>query len=259
MHTYVSASRFRIPRREFLRLGSAAAVGLAATGLSADIAAGITVPMPLLSAGFCSEMPEEIGSGDACRVVAADRLRAAERHLAATGARITVHQFRRAAAHRDLPLELSLRAYYPSFDPATGAKTPVIAWVWRGSAHRQFSSNRTAFTVPVDAGDALHLGIDRTIETAPRISILRRMSGALATRRDERAEIAAFAPRGGADGLPLRRGTWLLAIRESDADAAPSWSSLHLARSGNDFALRTFGGGEPAFSYLIISIDAAKA
>src|SRR5687768_17978340 len=47
------------------------------------------------------------------------------------------------------------------------------------------------------------------------------------------------------NGMPLRRGTYFLAVRESNADAAPSWSSLHVARTEKGLALRTFAGGEP--------------
>ena len=256
MRTQVSdASRFQIPRREFLRLGSTAAVGVAATSLSGG---SITAPMPLLSIGFCEQTLDEIAAGDARCVVAAQRLGSADRQLAANGVMVTVHGFQRAAAHDAQPLAISLRAYYPSVDPATGAKTPFIAWVWGGNARHHIASNRTAFTVPVANGDALHLGIDRTIEVAAQSTILRRLTGVGAKRRDDRAEIAAFAPRGGSDALPLRRGTWFLAVRESDGDAAPSWSSLHAIRAGNELILRDIAGGEPNFSYLVISTDAAK-
>lgn len=214
--------------------------------------------MPLLSVGFCNETLDQIGETDVRAVVAAERLTKADRRLTENGARITVHQFRRAATHRTQPLDVTLRAFYPALDPATGGKTPFIAWVWRGKERAAFSSHRTAFTVPVDAGDSLHLGVDRMIET-PQPSLLRRLTRTIANRRDERAEVAAFDSRSGSNGVPLRSGTYFLAVRESNSDAAPSWSSLRVARTANGLALRTFAGGEPPFSYLVISIDAAKA
>jgi hypothetical protein len=247
-------SCFQIPRRDFLRLGSVAAAGLAATGLSPDVMAGIALPMPLLSIGFCAETLEEIGADEVRPVVAAPRI--GGRVLDAHRAQVTVHEFRRAAAHRAEPLDLALLAYSPSIDPATGSKTPFIAWVWRGKPSLECPNRRTSFVVPVGSGDALHLGVERTLTAPPRTGILRRLAGTF-SGRDERSEIAAFGRTG--EGLALRRGTYFLAVRESADDQAPSWASLHVARGESGAALRTLGGGEPPFSYLVISIDAPKA
>lgn len=212
--------------------------------------------MPLLSVGFCSRTFDELTADDVRRVMPAERLTLADAGIAERGARVTVHGFFRAAAYRNHALELGLRTYYPAIDPATGAKAPVITWAWRGESHRVSSSNRTAFTVPVD--DALHLGVERRIDTPRQNSIIHRLAGLDAPRSDSRAELAELVAHSGVSGMKLRRGTYFLAVRESDADAAPSWSSLRVTRDSAS-ALRTTMGGDAPFSYLVLSIEAVKA
>ncbi len=244
---------FEMKRRDFLILGSAAAVGLAATAAPANVDGG-TESMPLLSIGFCNAIVSELRDDARRSVVSADRLVAADARIASSGARITVHGFHRAATHRSRPLEVAFRTYYPAIDPATNAKTPFFPWVWRSAAQGLTSSNRTSFVVPVDLTDSLVLGVDRIIETPQPVTPLRRMSRFLAGSRNERFGLASLAPRTGANGLKLRRGTYYVAVREDDADAAPSWMSLRPTAGG---ALRTSAGSEPAFSYLVLSIEAA--
>ena len=239
-------SSFHVHRRQFLIAGSVAAAGLAASNLSASVAGRDAVPMPLLSVGFSNRTFEELRSDESRRIVPADRLAVADMQLAQSGARVTVRGFHRGAAHRG-PLHVGLHAYSPAVDPATGAKTPFLAWACRYGAPGAFAGNHNTFVVPADAAGALQFGVDRLSETARGAAPIWRMARLSGTRRDARAEIVALS----ASGIKLRRGTYFIAVRESETDRTPSWMSVRV-RNG---ALETVGGGEPPFSYLVLSVD----
>lgn len=240
-------SLLHVHRRQFLIAGSVAAAGLAASNLSASVASrAAAVPMPLLSVGFSNRTFEELRSDESRRIVPADRLAVADTQLARDGARVTVRGFRRGAAHRG-PLHVGLHAYSPAIDPATGAKTPFLAWACRYDAPGSFASHHTKFFVPADAAGTLQFGVDRLSEAARGAAPIWRMARLSETRRDARGEIVALA----ASGIKLRRGTYFIAVRESETDRAPSWMSVRV-RNG---ALETVGGGEPPFSYLVLSVD----
>jgi hypothetical protein len=244
-----------LQRREFLALGSAAMVGLAATNLHADVLATISTPMPLLSVGFwngnAGDLSVDSETAPYRAVVAAGRLAAADASLVRDGARVTVHGFWRAAANRG-PLGLALRAQYPG---PNGQSFPFTAWSWQRDAR---VSNAARFTIPV--GETLDLAIDRVHRSDPRS--LRARIGLDTTR--ERSETAALSPVSGARGVKLRKGVYFFAIREQDSDAAPSWGSMSVATGASVLdplgpgVLRARGERAP-FSYLVLSVDSARA
>ena len=250
---------FNLRRREFLVMSSAAALGLAATTLQSDVLDSTAAPMPLLSVGFWNGAADDIrGASDKAfrrRVVPADRLVAADASLLQSGARVTIHGFWRSASYRT-PLVLGLRARYPS--PALSTDSPsLIAWSWRPDMR---VSNQVRFDVPVS--DTLDLTVERLharAETPRRLRELFRRSDAA-----PRAEVASMSPEHGARGLKLRRGVYFFAVRENESENLPSWSSYSVLPGAasldpqGDGVLRTSMGNAPSFSYLMLSVDAAR-
>lgn len=247
-----------LQRREFLVLGSAAMVGLAATDLHSDVLTSIAAtPMPLLSVGFWNgnidELRHESERPSYRAVVAADRLVAADSSLVREGARVTVLGFWRGEANRQ-PLSLALNAPYPLGN--SGEKTDYFPWTWSPNAR---VSNTARFDIPV--GDRLDLVIERR-EKAPAGSLRQRLG--LASGPMIRTESAAMSPVTGSRGLKLRRGVYFFAIRENDSERLPSWGSMRVATGAGALepngtgVLRSSGRRAP-FSYLVVSVDSARA
>lgn len=244
-----------LQRREFLALGSAAMVGLAATNLHSDVLATISTPMPLLSVGFWNGTAADLAleSPSYRAVVAADRLAGADASLVRDGARVTVQGFWRAERNRG-PLNLALRAQYPN--AAGGAPLPVIAWTWQPNMR---VSNNVRFTIPV--ADTLDLNIDR-LEKAAGARSLRSRFG-LDPAHTVRSETAALSPVSGSRGIKLRQGVYFFAVREHDSETVPSWSSMRVATGASVLdplgaGVLRFGGQRAPFSYLAVSVDSAR-
>jgi len=73
-----------------------------------------------------------------------------------------------------------------------------------------------------------------------------------------------MSPEHGARGLKLRRGVYFFAVRENESENLPSWSSYSVLPGAasldprGDGVLRTSMGNAPSFSYLMLSVDAAR-
>lgn len=232
---------FTFRRREFLVMGSAAAVGLAATSLKSDTLSDGSTPMPLLSVGYWNGSPDEL-TRDAGRrhlVVPADRLVAGDDSLANETARVTVHGFWRGAAHRE-PLTLGLRAHYAA------SEIPVIAWSWRPGMR---AANQVKLEMPV--GETLDFTLER-MNSQPLPT--RRIADWMGRRKtSSRAELAPMTSRSGAPGIKLRRGVYFFAVREHEGEAIPSWSATSVVSRPD--ALDANGPlANASFSYLMLSI-----
>jgi hypothetical protein len=246
-----------LQRREFLALGSAAMVGLAATDLRSDVLATLSTPMPLLSVGFWNGAAGDLtrdAEGAYRAVVAADRLAAADASLVREGARVTVQGFWRAESNRQ-PLSLALRAEYRDAGP-NGETLPCIVWTWKPDS-RVFHNIR--FDMPV--GETLDLTVERVQQQRAAARSLRSRFG-LASVPAARAETAAMSPVSGTRGLKLRRGVYFFAIRENESESAPSWNAMRVATGASVLdphgpGLLRLRGGRVPFSYLAVSVDAA--
>ena len=257
------SAAFEFGRRDFLVLSAAAAAGLAATNVHSDVLGLTASPMPLLSIGYwngsLAELTAEQDHPSHRRVVDASRLNAADASLARDGARVTIHGFWRAGSERT-PLTLGMRAFYPVLDPATGRNASVIAWTW---SYGSRVHNGAKLEVPI--ADTLDLAFER-IQPAASVAPRRRLFSRSVNL--SRTELASMTPRTGASGVKLRRGVYFVALRESDADRVPSWSSMAVlpgtaaldANGAGALRASTLGGLQPAgFSYLVLSVDSARA
>ena len=245
-----------MPRRKFLVLGSAAVVGAAAADLPAQMvrtALGLDEQwFPLLSVGYLSGSAAELTAPAASlrRLVGADKLRSGDASLADAGARVTVHEFRRAAERASQPVSVGVNALYRVDD----AKVPFLAWTYSATRHTTHDMTKS-FVMPVDAAHPLELTV---ANRAP-------LAGPDAKARDERAvteskerSIASFSVGEGRRSMKLRRGVYFLALRSGAFDRTPDWRSISVQTVDGKPVLveATVAGYQPvSFDYVTVSID----
>lgn len=214
-----------LDRRNFLVLGTAAAATLSSSVLRSDVLR--ETPMPVLSVAYWdghSFSDASRDSGDAS--------------LAEKGARISVLGFSRAEAYRGRTLTLGLRAYYPAIDPATGQNVALHAWRWRSDVT---GVSRPA-PVKVPFEKTLDLGIVRIDSVTPAGQPSRRLSELFA--RPGQQTLVSLKPR---------PGRYYVAVRESDTDNVPSWSTLGVDRASHE--LRGALGSKVPFSYMVLQVE----
>jgi len=247
-------------RRNFLRLSSVAMFGIATTGL-ADGAVqrvkSVFLPerLPLMSIGYAKSLE---GAGE--RMIAADRISSGDRAFAENGVQLRVTGFWRAPQHRGTPMSIAVNVHYPD--------AAVIAWASASRGSVLASGSPTRSTVPVDDTHALQLSVD---SLSARPSAMRALTQRMLTTDEQVKTIEqSIAKIGfGSSDAPakLRRGVYVLAIRESESDIAPNWNSVRWTSAANgmmpegDGPLRVVGalGSHAAsFSYVVLTADYAR-
>jgi hypothetical protein len=235
-----------LDRRDFLLIGSAAAVGIATVGVSAkplNALARIDGTDPILSVGFAA--------ADASHAVAADSLRFGDASLA-DAVRVTVHGLWRAESQA-----ASTAVHVSAFYPNGSDRLPFMAWSSNAS-----SSARVSFTMQFAGRESLALGIERERLVSSRFR-RSRLGRALVSSDVPNAAViersgglTAF----GSEGMKLRHGTYFFALRNAKSDRTPDWASLSVdaeqLRAGGDSVLRR-SGGKVGFDYVAVSVGPA--
>jgi hypothetical protein len=237
---------FRHDRRDFIRFGSVAIVGIATTAVAENGVRGVAEafmgdPLPLLGVGYCN--PESAHPG---RFFAAEHLSSGDTRFQTTPVRIAINGFRRAEQHRGTPMSIGLNVHYS--DAAR-----FMAWHSAARGRVQLTSSPVAATVPVDASSALTFSVD---------SLTRRSALAQRVFRDDQPRLEESLVSlgfGSSDArAKLRRGVYVVAFRESARDVQPDWSSLRYEPSSADSPLRvtTLSGSRPVpFSYVMLATE----
>ena len=235
-------------RRDFVRLGSATLVAAAATSfVPSGIGAisGTSGASPLLSVGFAEPVP-----GERLPVVAAGTFAAGDSRLARSGASVTVHGIRRhGSGQRDRAVHLN------ALFPIGEATVPYLAWSETGAR-----AGRVTFRVP--AAQQLTLTVDNRRRTSLKGVRSADVHRYLNSRDASAGEIpkVELSDEGkgmcvlalGGDGPKLRRGTYFLALRDSQWDRTPDWASM----SADPQTLTLTRFGQPAeLDYLVVSVD----
>jgi hypothetical protein len=235
-------------RRDFVRLSSATLVAAAATsfvpsGIGAISGAGCA--SPLLSVGFAEPV-----QGERLSVVGAGTFAAGDSRLARAGASVTVHGIRRQlAGKRDRVVHLN------ALFAAGEGMVPYLAWSETGSR-----AARVTFRVP--PAEQLTLTVDHrrpnSLKGVPSADVHRYLASRDAAAgeipkvelSDEGKGMCVLAV--GGDGPKLRRGTYFLALRDSQWERTPDWASM----SADPQTLTLTRFGQPAeLDYLVVSVD----
>lgn len=230
-----------VPRRQFLKATSAAAVGFAAAGLfrpESLLAAGAPVVLPLLGVGFT---PDELGPKGA-RLVDATDVSSGDPTFLSRGARLTIASFSPlpSRSKRSAP-GAAIDAIFPVYGQSAEKYPRFQAWCYRAK-ESGVEAGATSFTMPVTATDGIQLVV-RPL-AAP---------GADAAAATQSPFSLSLGSRNGT--YKLQKGTYVVAFREeTEGGGAPLWQRLTLVRH-NEHEIVVPGAH---FSYVVVSVDYAK-
>jgi hypothetical protein len=256
-------SRLEMPRRDFLLMGSAAVVGLAATGLPAQVIRGVVGGngMPILSIGYwpgALRPKSDAPAVPARRILPVGSLRHADPRFLGAGARMRIEGFWRAAHHAVRPLSLGLTVRYPGQGPEA---QPVMAWSYAATGSCVLANGSSAFSLPVDSGDAIELAFERrrSVRGGDTEKSRRSLAADLFTSDESATDAASIGMSpGSGSSFHLRPGTYFFAVRETSADLAPAWSNISVdpdVPSSGMLYLDVLGERRPVpFGYLAITV-----
>ena len=217
-----------LPRREFLKAGSAAAFGMAFAGLVPQRLFAASTDNAILSVGF-APLP---AAGASVRLGAAEQTLSGDPSFISRGARVMVSSYHRAAKYDGKPGGPSLAAIFPAlgYDPARYPR--FNAWSFSGQGATDSGRRTVRFNLPVTATQGLQFAA--------------RQNGAKA----ETLIALTFGSR--SDELKLQRGVYVIALRESPSESLPSWSAQTLRMLGGDLTVDA-----TTFSYIVVTIEYA--
>jgi hypothetical protein len=234
-----------VPRREFLRISSVAAVGVAIVTMSdgnlfAATSSGI---VPLMDVGFAPSLP---AAGFSIPLNSATSILSPDPRFISTGARIAVVAARRADRHRNEPGGIGVDALF-----ATNHRQPENPAHFRffslsGRTDADTISGPIGFNMPVPSTSGVTLMVKRQRPTPQAPST---------TPPAMESEVSPLTlSLGNVAGPKLTRGVYVLAFREEDNDSMSNWSRLSIANGDGGYYI-----AGATFSYMILNVDYAPA
>lgn len=236
-----------IPRREFLRISSAAAMGLAvvAAGEGNLFAATSSGLVPLMGVGYAPSLPAtgfSIPLADAASILSPDP------RFISTGARVAVVGARRGANHANAPGGIGVDALFATNHRQSNDPARFRFFSLSGRPDSDSISGHVGFNMPVPSTSGVTLMVKR-----------QRPSASLQPSSTPPAIESEVSPLtlslGNVAGPKLTRGVYVLAFREEDGDSMSNWNRLTLAPSENN----GYYVAGATFSYLILNVDYAPA
>lgn len=235
-----------IPRREFLRISSAAAMGLAvvAVGEGKLFAASSSGLVPLLDVGYAPSLP---GTGFSIPLASADSILSPDPRFISTGARISMVGAKRAAAHKNAPGGIGVDALFPVSHRQSSDPLHFRFFSIAGRPDQDAISGPLSYTVPVPSTTGVALMVRRQRPTTDAVS---EKPPAL------ESEVTPLTlSLGNVAGPKLTRGVYVLAFREEEGDSMSSnWNRFTLASSDSGYYV-----SGATFSYVILNVDYADA
>jgi len=232
-----------IPRREFLRISSAAAMGLAvvAVGERNLFAAGPSGLLPLLDVGYAPSLP---AAGYSVPLASANSILSPDPHFIGSGARVAVVGAKRADSHKNAPGGVAVDALFPVSYRQSSSPARYRFFSVAGRPDEDSISGHLSFVVQVPSTSGVSLMVRRQrptdqMETAapppmePEVSPLTLSLGNVA-------------------GPKLTRGVYALAFREEESDSMGNWNRLSIAPSDDGYYI-----AGATFSYVILNVDYA--
>jgi len=234
-----------IPRREFLRISSAAAMGLAvvAVGEGKLFAATSSGLVPLMGVGYAPSLP---ATGFSIPLASADSILSPDPRFISTGARVSVVGARRAAARKNAPGGIAVDALFSVSHRRDTDPLHYRFFSMAGRPDQDSISGPLSYTVPVPSTSGVALMVRRQRPTSDKES---EVPPAL-----EPEVTSLTLSLGNVAGPKLARGVYVLAFREEEGDSMSNWNRLTLAPSEGGYYV-----SGATFSYLILNVDYAPA
>lgn len=229
----------KVARRDFLKAGSAAAIGFTAVALSPESLFAAPLRdrgiLPLLSVGYAPEAPE---AGRSVRLAAADRALLGDPAFISRGARVTVQSFARATRYQGEHGGVGIDVIHPVIGYAPEKYPRFRAWAFSVDKNLDNIGGPIRFNVPVTGTQGLQF-------------VVRRVT----FDRDEPSTETLLPLTLGSEfgKMKLQRGVYVLAFRESAGDSVPPWSAHSVKSKGGSLVVDT-----ESFSYAVVTIDYAS-
>ncbi len=230
-------------RREFLKVGSIAALGIALP--TPRLHAAPATLLPILSVGYAADRPQK--KGESVRLHAARELLMGDPFFIAQGARVRIGTFKRSPRFSDAAGGVDVQVIFPGYGFRPEEYPQFKAWQFRYAEGLQSTSQTVSMTVPVTPTEGLQM-----VFRQPEKSRGRAARASVATAPSDpsvlRLDIGV-----GSNVLKLQRGTYVVALRESDDESEPNWDRQVLIRDERRLLLNA----QAAFTYLVLTIDYA--
>jgi len=232
-----------VPRRQFLKASSAAAIGLAASGLlnpKSLLAGEAPVVLPLLGVGFT---PDEVGH-KGVRLTDARDVLSGDPTFISRGARLTIASFSPMPPARSNKASAgaAIDAIFPALGRTAEHYPRFQAWAYRTKESGP-DAGISSFTMPVIATDGVQLVV------RPLAPI-----GADAAKFTA-TQSALTLSLGSTNGAyKLQKGIYVVAFRDAfGSDDAPLWNRLTLtSRDEHELVVPN-----AHFAYLVLKVDYA--
>lgn len=234
-----------IPRREFLRISSVAAVGVAIVTMSdgnlfAATSSGI---VPLMDVGYAPSLP---AAGFSIPLNSADSILSPDPRFISTGARVSVVAAKRADRHRNEPGGIGVDALFATNHRQPDNPSHFRFFSVNGRADADTISGPVSFNMPVPSTSGVTLMVTRQRATPQEPST---------TPPPIESEASALTlSLGNVAGPKLARGVYVLAFREENSDSMSNWNRLSIANGDGGYYI-----AGATFSYLLLNVDYAPA
>lgn len=225
-----------LPRRDFLKISSLAAFGIAAGALRPDPlrAASANSGPPLLAVGYVENAP---AAGAAVDMSSADSILSGDPTFISRGARLTFRS--PGISDSDRSLGAAVDVLFPLLG-FTAAQFPRYrAWFFARDDAGFVMPGNVSFNVPVTATRGLGLVLSRK----PQIQVPQGPAGA-----DESDATLTLGSDSGR--LKLRRGVYAIAFRDTSNQQLPNWRAIRLVSKSGDLVVTP----SPA-TYVLMSVD----
>jgi hypothetical protein len=234
-----------IPRREFLRVGSFAVLGVAVAMNETKLfaAASGSGIVPLMGVGYAPSLPQ---LGYSIPLASAGAILSPDPRFIGSGARISVIGAARAASHGNAPGGIAVDALFSVSHRRPDDPLRFSFFSINGRADRDAVTGPISFTIQVPSTGGVPL-------------VVRRLRPAIQKESAEQPPIEPeVAPLtlslGNVAGPKLAHGVYVLAFREEDSDGMKDWSRMAIERADTGYVI-----SGATFSYLILNVDYADA
>ena len=236
-----------IPRREFLRLSSVAAIGVAVASISerkAFAAATDSGIVPLMSVGYAPSLPL---AGYSIPLASADSILSPDPRFISTGAHISIVGSKRAGSHANVPGGIGVDALFPVNHRQPEDPARFRFFSISGRPDNDSISGPVSFTMPVLSTSGVSLLVRRQ---RPALA----QATPSATPPALESEVSPITlSLGNVAGPKLTRGVYAFAFREEESDSMSNWGRLSIAPSGDGYIIPG-----ATFSYLLLNVDYAE-
>jgi hypothetical protein len=235
-----------IPRREFLRISSVAALGVAVVAMSERslFAAESSGIVPLMDIGYAPFLPLP---GYSVPLAAASSILSPDPHFIGSGARVSVVGAGRATGHNNAPGGIAVDALFSVSHRRPDDPSRYRFFSVAGRPDTDAVSGQLSFTIQAPATSGISLLVRRLRPSSQPSSV---------TPPPIETEASALTlSLGNVAGPKLNRGVYALAFREEEGDSMTNWGRMALAPAES-------GGfiiSGATFTYLLLNVDYADA